>query len=86
MGDVYRARDSRLGRDVAIKVLANIIAEMRLTHAGMRISNACRLTSSCPIDRGDNKLVNVNVGGKSIHVSCHRITIPPRMNWIAIRQ
>ncbi len=44
MGEVYRARDTRLGRDVAIKVLANRVTEDQVLLA--RIEREARLLAS----------------------------------------
>jgi Tol biopolymer transport system component/tRNA A-37 threonylcarbamoyl transferase component Bud32 len=44
MGEVYRARDTKLGRDVAIKVLANRIADDAVVKA--RIEREARLLAS----------------------------------------
>ena len=44
MGEVYRARDLRLGRDVAIKVLANRVAEDNILRA--RIEREARVLAA----------------------------------------
>ena len=44
MGEVYRARDTRLGRDVAIKVLANRVVEDSILRA--RIEREARVLAS----------------------------------------
>src|ERR1700676_2568805 len=64
MGEVYRARDTRLGRDVAIKVSAERFSERfgREAHAvaALNHSNICHL-----YDVGPNYLVMELVEGES---------------------
>jgi len=50
MGEVYRARDTRLGRDVAIKVLPQHLRENAEVHA--RFEREARTISSRPAKPG----------------------------------
>ena len=54
MGEVYRARDTRLGRDVAIKVLANRLTEDAVVRA--RIEREAVLLASLKSSKYRNDL------------------------------
>jgi len=65
MGDVYRARDSRLGRDVAIKVSAERFSE-KFERAAQAIA-ALNHPNICTLyDVGPNYLVAEFVGGETL--------------------
>ena len=65
MGDVYRAHDSRLGRDVAIKVSAEQFSE-RFEREAMAIA-ALNHTNICHLyDVGPNYLVMEIVEGQTL--------------------
>src|ERR1700694_659486 len=65
MGDVYRARDTRLGRDVAIKISAEAFTERCQSEAraiaSLNHPNICTL-----YDVGPNYLVMEYVEGESL--------------------
>ncbi|HZT31970.1 MAG TPA: protein kinase [Bryobacteraceae bacterium] len=78
MGEVYRAKDVRLGRDVAIKVLAPHLVEdasfrMRLAHEAQAAARLSHPNTVAVYDVGEDYIVSEYVEG----VTLRKIASPP---------
>jgi serine/threonine protein kinase len=75
MGEVYRARDTRLGRDVAVKVSAETFSERfereARAIAALNHPNICQL-----YDVGDNYLVMELIDGPTLAERIKECAIP----------
>jgi serine/threonine protein kinase len=77
MGSVYHARDTRLGRDVAIKVSAEAFSE-RFEREARAISTLNHPNICTLYDVGPNYLVMELVEGVTLSEAIHGVSAAPR--------